>query len=289
MADTTLPALLDTGTHAARPAASAVGSGALYSCTDHSLIYQSDGSSWTTWASMTASGIEATIFDAKGDIIAATAADTASRLAVGANDTVLTADSSEATGLKWATPASSGSLTLALDENGSSFANFTGTAGTWASTGTIIQQTNTAATTSQRARYNNKLPIGGHFVYQADIRMPSSGQVSGTNMAGITAYNDGASNPGNGMAVLLREGAGVDIEHDATGLTRTLTATINLDTWYTLRAVSAGAQVTVYLDGTILGTTVLTMSSTTRDFIGFRTYNAIADYRNIKLWHIALP
>jgi hypothetical protein len=52
-----------------------------------------------------------TIVDAKGDIIAATAADTVSRLAVGANDTVLTADSSTATGLKWATPAS-GSLTL---------------------------------------------------------------------------------------------------------------------------------------------------------------------------------
>ena len=58
-----------------------------------------------------ASGISATIFDAKGDIIAATAADTADRLAVGANNTVLTADSSTATGLKWATPAT-GALTL---------------------------------------------------------------------------------------------------------------------------------------------------------------------------------
>jgi hypothetical protein len=52
-----------------------------------------------------------TIVDAKGDIIAATAADTVSRLAVGANDTVLTADSTAATGLKWATPAA-GSMTL---------------------------------------------------------------------------------------------------------------------------------------------------------------------------------
>lgn len=49
--------------------------------------------------------INPTIVDAKGDIIAATAADTVARLAVGANNTVLTADSAEATGLKWATPA----------------------------------------------------------------------------------------------------------------------------------------------------------------------------------------
>lgn len=49
--------------------------------------------------------INKTIVDAKGDIIAATAADTVSRLGVGANDTVLTADSSTATGLKWAASA----------------------------------------------------------------------------------------------------------------------------------------------------------------------------------------
>ncbi len=57
------------------------------------------------------SAINPNIVDAKGDIIAATAADTVSRLAVGSNDQVLTADSSTATGLKWATPVS-GSMTV---------------------------------------------------------------------------------------------------------------------------------------------------------------------------------
>ena len=58
-----------------------------------------------------ASAINPTIVDAKGDIIAATAADTVARLVVGANGTVLTAASGQATGLEWATP-SSGGMTL---------------------------------------------------------------------------------------------------------------------------------------------------------------------------------
>jgi hypothetical protein len=57
--------------------------------------------------------IQSTIVDAKGDIIAATAADAVSRLAVGANNTVLTADSSTATGLKWAAAAAGGMTVLA--------------------------------------------------------------------------------------------------------------------------------------------------------------------------------
>jgi hypothetical protein len=59
-----------------------------------------------TWVtSDDANAIQNAIVDAKGDLIAATAADTPARLAVGTNGQVLTADSTASTGLKWATPA----------------------------------------------------------------------------------------------------------------------------------------------------------------------------------------
>jgi hypothetical protein len=51
-------------------------------------------------------GIQPTIFDAKADLLTATANDTPARLAVGTNGQVLTADSTAGTGLAWATPAS---------------------------------------------------------------------------------------------------------------------------------------------------------------------------------------
>lgn len=66
-----------------------------------------------------------TIFDAKGDLPVGTAADTAAKLTVGANNLVLTADSAQSTGLKWAKPwvqetnAQTGTTyTLALTDEG---------------------------------------------------------------------------------------------------------------------------------------------------------------------------
>jgi hypothetical protein len=104
-----------------------------------------------------ASGIPATIFDAKGDIIAASAADTASRLAVGTNGQVLTADSTASTGLKWAT-ASAG-LTLVSDTTYS---------------GVSSQSVNNVFSSTYR-NYKAFITITGSVAAQTEIRMRASG------------------------------------------------------------------------------------------------------------------
>jgi hypothetical protein len=76
-------------------------------------------------------GIQPTIFDAKGDLLTATAADTAARLAVGTNGQTLIADSTAATGLKWSPlPAIVGS---SIYGSGLTIANNTSTIATFPS------------------------------------------------------------------------------------------------------------------------------------------------------------
>ena len=63
-----------------------------------------------TSGTVTVTNSMATAIDAKGDLVVGTGADTFSKLTVGANGTILTADSAEATGLKWAAAAGGGKV-----------------------------------------------------------------------------------------------------------------------------------------------------------------------------------
>ena len=78
-----------------------------------------------------AGAVMKTLADAKGDLFAATAADTVTRLPIGAtNGHVLTIDSAETTGMKWAASASSGGDVIGpASSTDNAFARFDSTTG----------------------------------------------------------------------------------------------------------------------------------------------------------------
>ena len=91
---------------------------------------------------------------AKGDLYAGSAANTYTKLAVGANNTVLTADSSTATGLKWATAGGGGKVLQVVYVNYSTATTNTST--TYADTGLSATITPTLNTSKVLVLINQK-------------------------------------------------------------------------------------------------------------------------------------
>lgn len=97
------------GTHASRPAAASSNNGFYYYETDTSRLFQSTGAAWT----QVAAGVGVDALTTKGDLLGYGTAP--ARLAVGSDTQVLTADSTQTLGIKWAA-AAGGSLTSGNNE-----------------------------------------------------------------------------------------------------------------------------------------------------------------------------
>ena len=134
-------------------------------------------------------GIQPTLLTTKGDLISATAASTVARLGVGANATVLTADSAEATGLKWATPTTPAYVGVSVYKSAAqTISNLTATAVTFNTedfdtNGFHDSSTNTSRFTVPSGKAGKYLLTGG-LAYLAG---------NATGLRGAYIYKNGAA------------------------------------------------------------------------------------------------
>jgi hypothetical protein len=131
----------------------------------------------------------ATAIDAKGDLIVGTGADAFSRLAVGTNNHVLTADSTTATGLKWA--AASGGTTfsgVSTYKIGSaqSIANDTGVAITMDAE--EFDTDGYHSTSVNTSRITIPTGKGGYYLFVGSLRFAANG----TGSRFIAFYKNGS-------------------------------------------------------------------------------------------------
>lgn len=167
--------ILGPDTTAARPAASLVPEHALYADTDDGVLYINAGGTWTIYRSPGTGLSDPTT--TKGDLLARSATAVA-RFAVGTDGQVLTADSTQTLGVKWATPSSGGTTTRTINaQTGTSYTLVLGDAGAF------VTMTNAAASILTVPPNSSVAYPVGTFISGAQL---GAGQVTLTPGAGVT-------------------------------------------------------------------------------------------------------
>jgi hypothetical protein len=148
----------------------------------------------------------ATAFDAKGDLIGGTGADTFSRLAVGTNGQILTADSTTSTGLKWAAASAPSAVGCSLTAGAeTTIANATFTAVAFSVEKYDTDNFHSTSTNTSRIT----IPSGkaGKYLITGKLNFNSNA----TGYRQIAIYKNGSSLSYNAFAVVNGNVTGVTI------------------------------------------------------------------------------
>lgn len=189
------------------------------------------------FAAIAGGGIPATTVNAKGDLLAATADDTVTRLGVGSNGTQLTAASGETTGLLWAAAPTAGRATRTAGDvttTSTSFTDLTGASITITTLARRVMLTFTGAYTNSATNHGGfDFAIDGTRAMSAAawglqiVRNPAAGDYSSVHISYLTDVLSAASHT---FKVQWRVGGG----------TGTVAASTTLS-GYSFHAVEVGA------------------------------------------------
>jgi hypothetical protein len=130
---------------------------------------------------------------AKGDLVVGSATNDAAVLGVGANGTVLTAASGEATGLQWATPSSGGMTVIASGNLSGSSTTISSIPATYNNLQLIVRDFYTFDTAQQLIFRLNGNSTSGSYTQYSIAAESSSVQLATTSRTFITTYLEATS------------------------------------------------------------------------------------------------
>lgn len=169
-----------------------------------------------TSGAVTVTNEMATTIDAKGDLVVGTGADTYTRVPVGSNNQVLTADSATTSGVKWATAD-------ALPSQTGNSGKYLTTNGTTASWGTVSQPITWTARKGVTSGYDslNSIASNGSNIY---VAAGSAGQLFSSSDAltwtsrtsGFGSNNINHVSFGNGLFVAVGQNGTITTSTDGT-------------------------------------------------------------------------
>lgn len=139
----------------------------------------------------TADVIANSLVDAKGDLLTATADNTPARIAVGTNGQVLQADSTTATGLKWATVSSTPTMNEQIFTSSGTFTVPTGITKVWV---TAVGGGGAGGGSSGASSFGNG--GSGGVLKNEQVTVTPGGSVTVTIGAGGTGVGGGTGNSG---------------------------------------------------------------------------------------------
>lgn len=141
---------------------------------------------WNQIADNFEAGVPA-IFTTKGDLAVGIGVDSASRQPVGTNGQLLTADSSQSTGMKWSTPGTSAKAkykkTATQSVNNATY--------TIIDFDTIVFDPDTAVTTGGSWKYTVPTGKGGKYIVAVGLRLQSSSLWDTNETAQLWLYKNG--------------------------------------------------------------------------------------------------